>query len=211
MDKDNKKGTSSSKNINANNQNINMGSEIFEKKDDILGDVVSAQGANSSAEYSNNSGDNASFGASNNSSNFNYNIAVLNELSKACQLAMNNISYISEIICNKKLKQDLVAIYSQYANVLLQVDQHFEKYGEIPANVSNGLKTMGMWGIKMNTQFDRSNSKIAEIMIQGENMGIIKCQKVLNANLDIEQSTIDLLNSFKNFQKENISKLSNYL
>lgn len=42
-------------------------------------------------------------------------------------------------------------------------------------------------------------------------MGIIKSYKLINSNYDIEESTCDLLNTFLDFQKENIKKLNAYL
>lgn len=193
------------------NEDRDMDSKETKKQSNISNNISSNGEPITMDENSNSSGNNESTGTSNSSNNYFIDIAVLNEISQACQLAMNNISYLSSRISNKDMKKDLVAIYSQYANILLQVDQHFEKFGEIPANVSNGLKMMGICGIKMNTKFDRSNSKIAEIMIQGENMGVIKSQKLLNSNLDIEKSTNDLLKKFRGFQKENIAKLNCYL
>ena len=177
-----------------------------------ISDNISSSGkSDNDDESSNTSSGDACSRTSNNSNNFILDIAVLNEISKACHIAMNNISYLSNRICDREMKKELVAIYSQYAHILLQVDQHFEKYGEIPASIPNSLKIMGQTGIRLNIKFDRSPSHIAEIMIQGENMGIIKCQKLLNMNYDVQESTTTLLKTFKDFQKENISTLSRYL
>lgn len=226
MDKNNKKGTikeilnkenvkeSFSDTPNENDtfsQSRNLASKENEKESDTTYDFTATGESAKVDQYSDFTRNSGPDRTSNNSNNYFIDIAVLNEISKACQLAMSNIAYLSSRISNKDMKKDLVAIYSQYANILLQVDQHFEKYGEIPENVPNSLKTMGIYGIKINTKFDRSNSKIAEIMIQGENMGIIKSQKILNNNLDIQKSTCDLLKKFRGFQKENIAKLNIYL
>lgn len=141
----------------------------------------------------------------------NLDLAVLNEISKMCQTAMNNISYLVKSICNSNMKKELVSMYSQYSNVLFQTNQHFEKYGEVPDCVSIGCKVMGFCGIKMNTLKNKSSSHIADIMIQGTLMGVIKCQKILNCQLNIEQSTTDLLKEFNKFQRDNIDKLNAYL
>lgn len=187
------------------------GSKVSQEENDISDNISSSGKSSNGNESKNSSSNNTNSRTSNNTNNFILDIAVLNEISKACQIAMNNISFLSTRVCDKEMKKELVAIYSQYAHILLQVDQHFEKYGEIPANVPNSIKIMGLTGINVNTKFDRSNSHIAEIMIQGENMGIIKCQKILNMNYDIQESTTKLLKTFKDFQKENITTLSEYL
>lgn len=141
----------------------------------------------------------------------NLDIAVLNEVSKACQTAMNNISYLVKSICNSNMKKELVSMYSQYSNVLFQTNQHFEKYGEVPDCVSIGCKVMGFCGIKMNTFKNKSSSHVADIMIQGTLMGVIKCQKILNCQLNIDESTTNLLKDFNKFQRDNIDKLNAYL
>ena len=145
------------------------------------------------------------------SSSCNLDLAVLNEISKACQTAMNNISYLVKSICNSNMKKELVSMYSQYSNVLFQVNQHFEKYGEVPDCVSIGCKLMGFCGIKINTLKNKTSSHVADILIQGTLMGVIKCQKILNCQLNIDASTINLLKDFNKFQRDNIDKLNAYL
>lgn len=222
MDKNNKKDTIkeilNSKNISndnklstSNDKTIGFSSEKSKEQDDLNNDFSINGKSSTTDEYSDDSRNNSTPGISDSNNNFFIDIAILNELSKACQMAMNNISFLSNSISNKDMKKDLVSIYSQYSNILLQINQHFEKYGEIPANISPHLKIMSICGIKMNIKFDKSNSHIAEIMIQGETMGIIKSQKLLNGNYDIQSSTTELLESFKDFQKENIKKLNLYL
>ena len=63
----------------------------------------------------------------------------------------------------------------------------------------------------MNTLKNKSNSHVADIMIQGTLMGVIKCQKILNCQLNIDQSTTNILKDFNQFQRDNIDKLNAYL
>lgn len=162
-------------------------------------------------EHSDNKTIHSSTGTSDSSNIFFLDVAVLNELSKASQMAMSNISFIAKKISSKQMKKDLVAIYSQYSNILLQINQHFEKYGEIPDSISKHSEIASQCAIRTNLQFNKSDSHIAEMMIQGLQMGIIKAYKIINSNYDIEESTQKLLSTFLDFQKENIKKLNAYL
>lgn len=162
-------------------------------------------------EHSDNKTIHSSTGTSDSSNIFFLDVAVLNELSKASQMAMSNISFIAKKISSKQMKKDLVAIYSQYSNILLQINQHFEKYGEIPDGISKHSEIASQCAIRTNLQFNKSDSHIAEMMIQGLQMGIIKAYKIINSNYDIEESTQKLLSTFLDFQKENIKKLNAYL
>ena len=58
---------------------------------------------------------------------------------------------------------------------------------------------------------DKSNSHIAEIMIQGGDMGIIECQKLLNHNTKADETVKSILNNFMTMQKNNIEKMKTFL
>ena len=70
---------------------------------------------------------------------------------------------------------------------------------------------MGLLGVKTNTLKDKSSSHVADMMLQGTLMGIIKCQKILNSEVEISKDTKDLLIKFNDFQRENMQKLNAYL
>lgn len=192
-------------------ENSIMDSKKNEEKNDISNNISNNGISTSGSKHSDTETNSTSNRTSNNSSIFFLDIAVLNEISKASQMAMSNISFISKKITNTQMKKDLVAIYSQYSNILLQINQHFEKFGEIPESIPQYVEFSSQCALKANLQFNKSNSHIAEIMIQGLQMGIIKCYKMINSNYDIEDSTKKLLSTFLDFQKENIKKLNAYL
>ena len=91
-------------------------------------------------------------------------IAVLNEINKACQLSMNNISYLANMVNDKEMRKQLVAAYSQYSNIVLQVNQRFEKYGEVPDEASIKLKLIGMSSIRAenDTRYNNGNYKMSK-------------------------------------------------
>lgn len=158
-----------------------------------------------------NSWDDNDYVQGDNENNYSLDLAILNELSQIAQMGMSTISYLANRISDQNMKKELVSIYSQYSNILLQVNQHFEKYGEIPDDASLGSKMMSWCGIKFSILKDRSNSHVAEMMIQGTQMGVIECQKLLNANLDVDESTVQMIKDLLDFQNQNIQKLNAYL
>ena len=145
------------------------------------------------------------------SNSFQLDLAVLNEISKIAKMGMDSISYLASKVTDKEMRKVLVAMYSQYGNTQSQINKHFEKYGEIPDSTPLRDKMMSFAGVQFNTLKDRSNSHIAEIMIQGTLMGVIQCQRILNCDLDVQKSTTDLVKDFNKFQRENIDKLNAYL
>lgn len=141
----------------------------------------------------------------------NINLTILNEIGKATRMGLSSISFVSEKIEDEKMKEDLSTQYANYGKVLDKVNTQFEKYGEIPDEEPMKDKMMTWTGVQMNTLTDKSNSHIAELMIQGNLMGIIESQKLLNHSPEMEQEVKDILNDFINLQNNNIDKMKEYL
>lgn len=198
-------------------ENKSMDSKESNDENNLRNDDNNNASNSNGDEYSGSQSTNESDNISSNTNNFGNNIdhsldiAVLNEISKACQLSMNNISYLANMVNDKEMRKELVVAYSQYSNIVLQINQRFESYGEVPDEASIKLKLIGMSSIRAETCRDKSNSHIAEIMIQGTVMGVIKSQKIINAKLEIDQETTDLLNTFNNFQIQNMQKFYKFL
>ena len=205
-------------------KNINNDSNNNEKENAVSDNISNIGNGSKHNESANNENVSSSNNTSNNSntvvSNLDSNMAdgssdveILDELSKSCQLAMSNISFLSTKAIQKNIKKELVSIYSGYTDILSQINKNFESLGEIPSNVSPSLKMFGLCSINLNTKIDKSSSHIAEIMIQGLNMGIIKCQKLLNSfnSTIIKEQTLNLVQQFLNFQEQSIQKLKAFL
>lgn len=205
-------------------KNINNDSESNEKENAVSDNISNIGNGGKHNESANNENVTSSNNTSNNSntvvSNLDSNMAngssdveILDELSKSCQLAMSNISFLSTKAIQKNIKKELVSIYSGYTDILSQINKNFESLGEIPSNVSPSLKMFGLCSINLNTKIDKSSSHIAEIMIQGLNMGIIKCQKLFNSSNStiIKEQTLNLVQQFLNFQEQSIQKLKAFL
>lgn len=141
----------------------------------------------------------------------NINLTILNELNKACTMGMDSITFVSDKVEDENMKENLSYQYAEYGNIAKKISTAFEEYGEIPDDEPAGQKMMGWMGVQMNTLTDKSTSKIAELMIQGGDMGIIKCQKLLNHNPAAKQNVKDLLNDFMNFQRNSIDKMKEFL
>lgn len=63
----------------------------------------------------------------------------------------------------------------------------------------------------MNTIKDKSNSHIADMLIQGTTMGIIEGRKLLNQNPNADEEIKQILNGFVKMQENNVEKLKTFL
>lgn len=136
---------------------------------------------------------------------------VLNEINKGIKMGMDSISTISEKVEDNNLKDDLLFQYDKYNEILNRVNSELKNYDDFPKELPPMQKTMGYIEIQMSTLNDSSNSHIAEMLIKGTNMGIIKGVKLKNRNPDIEPTISNILDDFIQFQENNVEKLKKYL
>ena len=69
---------------------------------------------------------------------------------------------------------------------------------------------MTFYGIEMKTLTDKSDSKIAELLLKGTNMGIIEGRKMLN-HKEISEDVHDLIQKFVTMQENIVETLKKYL
>ncbi len=136
---------------------------------------------------------------------------ILNQINQGIKMGMDSISNVSEKVQDSRLKDELLFQYDKYNEILNEVNNELTNYDNFPKDLNPMQKAMGWMGVELNTLTDKSNSKIAELMIQGTNMGIIEGVKLLNHNPDTEQPIKDILNKFINFQQNNVEQLKKYL
>lgn len=136
---------------------------------------------------------------------------VLNEVGKGLQMGMDSISNITQKVDDANLKEDLLYQYSVYGNLLERVNDEISHYSDIPEQLNPMQKAMGWMSVEMNTLTDKSNSKIAEMMLQGTNMGIIEGVKLWNHNPDASNEIKSILKDFISFQENTVEKLKKYL
>ncbi len=136
---------------------------------------------------------------------------VLNEVGKGLQMGMDSITNITEKLEDKGFKEVLLNQYNEYDDLLNRVNDEITKYQDVPEQLNPMQKAMGWMSVEMNTLADKSNSKIAEMMLTGTNMGIIEGVKLLNHNPDIDKPIKNILTDFVAFQEHTIQKLKKYL
>ncbi len=141
----------------------------------------------------------------------NINLTILNEINKGAKMGMDSISFVSPKVGEPVMKDNLSYQYTQYQNIVDKVADEFSKYSQIPDEENMATKAMGWMGINFNTITDKSNSHIAEMLIQGTTMGIIEGRKLLNHNPKADKEVKNLLHEFVCFQENNIEKMKEFL
>ena len=136
---------------------------------------------------------------------------ILNEINKGIKMGMDSISSIAEKVTDDQLKDDLQYEYNQYNSILNDVNAELGKYEEFPKELNPAQKMMGWFDVQISTMTDNSDSKIAEMLIKGTNMGIIEGVKLLNNNPETTPEIKNILTNFIQFQENNVERLKKYL
>lgn len=136
---------------------------------------------------------------------------ILNEINEGIKMGMDSINHVSDKVEDKEFKDLLLHEYDRYNSILNRVNSELKNYDDLPKEVPPMQKMMGYMDIEISTMSDRSNSKIAEMMLKGTNMGIIEGIKLKNRNPDMDNTIKNILDDFIAFQENNVEDLKKYL
>ncbi len=138
-------------------------------------------------------------------------VNVLDELNKGACMGMDAIHFILDKVSDEKLKQELEKEYEQYKEISTKIETLYPEYSsKEPHETSKMNKVMTWYGIEMKTMLDDSTSKIAELLLQGVNMGIIEGRKLLN-HKNTDDAVNDLVQAYVDMQEESVEHLKRFL
>lgn len=136
---------------------------------------------------------------------------ILNEINKGIKMGMDSISNITDKVQDSEFKDLLLFEYDRYNSILNRVNSELKNYDDILKEVPPMQKVMGYMDVELSTLTDKSNSKIAEMMLKGTNMGIIEGIRLKNRNPEMAPSIKNILDDFIAFQENNVEDLKKYL
>lgn len=138
-------------------------------------------------------------------------INVLDELNKGACMGMDAIHFILDKVKDDNLKKELNNQYDKYKEIAEKISKTYPKYSnKSPHDTSVMNKAMTWYGIEMKTIADDSTSKIAELLLQGTNMGIIEGRKLLNHKNTNEEVKV-LVQEYVDMQEIAVEKLKFFL
>ena len=138
-------------------------------------------------------------------------IEILKEISKDSKMGMDSINMVGEKVQDEKFQKLLDEQHNEYQNIFDRTQEILKQHGETIEDVPAMQKMMGWMGIQMNTMSDKSNSQLSELLIQGNDMGIIKGHKLLNGSNFTTPEIENLLSDFVRLQEKNIDDLKKWL
>lgn len=142
------------------------------------------------------------------------NIELLTYLYQDSDMALNNLTLLINKINKKdnKIKKVVEGLIKGYENYLKKVKKYI-KDNNYDIQSKPLISKMGAYfGINMEIMKDNSDSRIADMLIQGLTMGVLNVSKKIDTfKGDAERDIIALAKEFKKFQQEGIDFLKKYL
>lgn len=136
---------------------------------------------------------------------------VLDELNKGACMGMDAIHFILDKVEDEQLKQVLNNQYKKYEDISNQICELYPKYSDKEPHETNAVNKVLTWyGVEMKTLMDNSSSKIAELLLQGTNMGIIEGRKILN-NKELDSKVHKIAKEYVDMQEDAVEKLKGFL
>lgn len=136
---------------------------------------------------------------------------VLDELNKGACMGMDAIHFVLDKVEDEQLKQVLNNQYKKYEDISNQICELYPKYSDKEPHETNAVNKVLTWyGVEMKTLMDNSSSKIAELLLQGTNMGIIEGRKILN-NKELDSKVHKIAKEYVDMQEDAVEKLKGFL
>ena len=138
-------------------------------------------------------------------------INALDEIHKGSCMGMDAIKYVLEKVKDKSLKKELQKENKEYLRINKRIEDIYPKYNEgKPHETGVMTKAMTWSGVEMKTMMDNSTSKLAELLLQGVNMGIIEGRRILNKK-KINSEVNDIISDYVVMQEANMEQLKKFL
>ena len=139
------------------------------------------------------------------------NINVLDEVNKGASMGMDAIKFILDKVKDKEFKELLEKQYDKYQEISNSINDIYPNYSDKEPHETSGMnKAMTWYGINMKTMTDHTTSKLAELLVQGTNMGIIEGRRLLN-NKTVPKEIEKILHKYVKMQENSLEELKKYL
>ena len=139
------------------------------------------------------------------------NIKILDELNKGCCMGSNAVEFILEKIEGKEFKAVVEELLEEYEDLKEKISKVYTKYSDNEPDETTAMdKAMTWYGIQIRTITDNSATKLAEMLIQGLNMGVVEGKKLVNHE-DADKKVLGLVKDYIGMQEKYIEKMKDIL
>lgn len=139
------------------------------------------------------------------------NINALDEIHKGACMGIDAIDFLVDKVEDNGLRSELEKEKQNYNAIKIDIEKVYPNYNEgKPHETGVVTKAMTWSTVEMKTLVDSTSSKIAELILQGVNMGIIEGRRILNQK-KIDKEINAIISRYVTMQEESVEVLKDYL
>lgn len=137
----------------------------------------------------------------------------LSDIYRGVRMGAETLDSVIARTHSRDIKKELIREKRVYRDFEDKTLKEINSRGASPKPINAMQKNMAKMGIAMNTAFDKTPSHIADLVIQGNNMGIIGMTKAINnhKNRRCDEKIEDLAKELVSIQEDNIKNLKPFL
>ena len=139
------------------------------------------------------------------------NTELLNFLRQNAEMGINTLKQINNIISSGDLRKTLENQLLEYKNVYDQCSKKLNEMGAESKNVSQAVKTTAGIMINVKTITDKSDEKIAKMIIEGSTTGIIEIIKKLKFYVDADDDVKNIGYKLLVVEQKDIDEMKHFL
>jgi len=138
-------------------------------------------------------------------------VNVLDELNKGACMGCDAIIFVLDKVVDEDFKKELEREYNNYKKINDEIEKLYPEYSNKEVHDTSTMNKLRTWyGIEMKTLVDESTSKLAELIMQGVNMGIIEGRRLLN-HKHTDENVNRLVQEYVDMQEEAVENLKRFL
>ncbi len=136
---------------------------------------------------------------------------MLQNIYKGVSMGREGILDVLKVAEDEKFRQALLQQLSEYDNLAESARHMLHQRGHTEEELSTMAKLSSQVMTTMKTINDKSPSKIAELMIKGNTMGVTQSIKNINDYQNGDERILDLSNKLLQTEQNNIEQMKQFL
>lgn len=136
---------------------------------------------------------------------------MLKRVYENAQMGERGTDLLIEKTEDKELLTVLKGYSEDYKEIKNEAAEMLRDAGEEPEDIDEMVKAMQWMGVQFNTLMDKSPSHIAEMLIQGSAMGIVKGEKNKNQNEQADHGAVRLQSRLIKLEERYLESMKSFL
>ena len=140
-----------------------------------------------------------------------YNEKAIIDAYKNAHIALQSIKDVLPSVKHEQLEKELQEQYEGYNMIINQISAYMKEKGIESKDINWFKKSMMFCSIKGKLLMDDSKNQIADMMVQGTNMGIIELTAMKNESKNLDEDIKNLILKLLSLEEEYLERLKRYL